>query len=134
MASLLHGSCLCKATTFDIVDKDISPIICYCEHCTKLSGSIGSVIAVVKPENFKISGPVKVYVTEATDSGKPKSIHSCEQCSCLIYTQPKAMGDLLCVRSTLLDGEFPSLLNPSVEYYPEKRPGYCVLEIANQKS
>lgn len=130
------GSCHCKNIKFKItgaVDTSAAPpCVCYCDHCAKFSGSVGGIIAIYKPQDITFEGDMTVYTDKSSDSGQDKTVHFCGTCGSLVYTQPKSFGDLICLRSPLIDGEFPAELYPQMELYPEKKPQYLNLNSVKQ--
>lgn len=119
------GSCYCKNVTFEIRGQPvIAPLICYCEHCVKLSGSMGVVVGVYLPSDIEIKGELTKLVEHDTDSKQAKPIYKCKKCGSFIYTQPELYQDSICLSTSLIDGGLPEELYPQWESSVKNKPKY----------
>lgn len=126
---MYKGSCHCKNIRFTITgdfDSAFPPLVCYCDHCRKFSLAFG-IMALYAPSSVEFEGDITIYTDHTTDSGEEKTVHFCNKCCTLIYTQPKKFGDLICLRTPLIDGGVPEELAPKLELYVEKKPNFLNL-------
>jgi hypothetical protein len=102
--SSLTGGCLCGAIRYTI-DAPVAALrACHCVNCRKSSGAAGTVNAVVKSADFKITqGSTRRYDDSATLSGRTLSRHFCAGCGSPVYSQRNPDPGFLVVRAGSLD-------------------------------
>jgi hypothetical protein len=82
----VHGSCHCKATTYEAEVDPQAVAICHCTDCQSLTGSAYRVSVPVERKDFSlISGTPTVYVKLA-DSGARRAQVFCSNCGSPLYT------------------------------------------------
>ena len=103
MSSPLTGSCLCGAIRYTISVPVTELRACHCVHCQKASGAGGSVNAVVRSAEFRITQGTPRRYDAAADSGRTLHRYFCGDCGAPIYSQRAAMMDYVVVRAGTLD-------------------------------
>jgi hypothetical protein len=104
---MLNGSCLCGAIQYTISAEVKELRACHCSDCQKASGAQGSVNAVVKAAEFRITRgtPRKIEVKAA--SGRTLCRFFCGDCGSPIYSQRQSMPDTVVVRAGTIDNAPP---------------------------
>lgn len=87
----VHGSCHCKAITYE-AEVDLDRVtICHCTDCQALTGSAFRVSVPVAVQDFSLlSGIPNIYVKVA-ESGAKRAQAFCPNCGSPLYTH--AVGD-----------------------------------------
>jgi hypothetical protein len=100
----LTGGCLCGSVRYTIGAPVTALRACHCVNCRKSSGAAGTVNAVVKSSDFKITqGSTRRYEDSATLSGRTLSRHFCADCGSPVYSQRNPDPGFLVVRAGSLD-------------------------------
>lgn len=93
----IDGACHCGNLTYEA---DVDPekvIVCHCNDCQVLSGTVYRTIAFVEDKNFHLlSGEPKTYVKTA-ESGNKRLLTFCPECGSSLYStsegeSPKVLG------------------------------------------
>ena len=100
---MLTGSCLCGAIRYSINAEVKELRACHCRSCQKVSGAQGTVNAILKSADFKIThGKPRRYTAEA-DSGRTLHRYFCADCGSAIYSQREATPEMVVVRAGTFD-------------------------------
>ena len=93
----VHGSCHCRAISYEALVDPERVTICHCTDCQNLSGSAYRVSVPTRAEDFHlVSGTPRVYF-KVGDSGRKRAQGFCGDCGSPIYThaaeeRPKTYG------------------------------------------
>jgi len=99
----LTGSCLCGAIRYSISVPVTELRACHCTGCQKISGSGGTVNAMLPSAAFKLTkGKPKRY-TAIADSGRTLHRYFCADCGSQIYSQREQNLEFLTVRAGSFD-------------------------------
>ena len=99
----LTGSCLCGAICYAISVPVTELRACHCKSCQKISGSGGTVNAMLPSAAFKLTqGTLKRYSAIA-DSGRTLHRYFCAECGTPIYSQREQNPEFLTVRAGSFD-------------------------------
>ncbi|KAI9710602.1 MAG: hypothetical protein M1828_002153 [Chrysothrix sp. TS-e1954] len=96
--------------------------LCHCGDCKKISGSMYSTNAIVKPDTFKSSGQAKTHVKSA-DSGSKITSYFCPECGGMLWRETSSFGDMKIVKMGVLDDDL-SKAKPAAELYAPQRPAW----------
>lgn len=114
MTTPLHGSCLCGAIQFTVSAPVTELRACHCTNCQKISGSAGTVNALVASKDFKIvKGTPKRY-TKTADSGRVLHRYFCGDCGSGIYSQRDVTPERVVVRAGAFDNPPPMKLGAHI--------------------
>jgi len=118
------GQCLCGSVEFSISDEPLAVTRCHCDHCKKQSGSLHSINAIVRNQNFSVKGQTAVF-KDVGDSGKPVLRHFCPSCGAPIVVTLDSMPGKTVVKA----GSLSNLdhLSPTLEIYTGKAPDWVSL-------
>ncbi|KAJ6000348.1 hypothetical protein N7481_000757 [Penicillium waksmanii] len=64
MPNIITGSCVCEKVRYELTGSPITNIICHCDTCRKITGSVFMANSAYTRENFKIitgEDVLKVY-------------------------------------------------------------------------
>ena len=103
MPAPLTGSCLCGAIRYTVSVPVTELRACHCTHCQKVSGTAGTVNAVIPGSDFRITqGTPKRYDSKA-DSGRTLYRYFCGDCGSPIYSQRSTGTEIVVVRAGTFD-------------------------------
>ena len=103
MPAPLTGSCLCGAIRYTVSVPVTELRACHCTHCQKVSGTAGTVNAVIAGSAFRITqGTPKRYDSKA-DSGRTLYRYFCGDCGSPIYSQRSTGTEIVVVRAGTFD-------------------------------
>ena len=111
---MLNGSCLCGAIQYTI-GADVKELrACHCIDCQKTSGAAGSVNAMIKAAEFRITqgAPKKREVKAA--SGRTLYRFFCGECGSPIYSQRQATPENVSVRAGTFDDAPPMKITGNI--------------------
>ena len=54
MSEVIHGACLCGRVEYEVHQPEVMGA-CHCTRCQRWTGGAGTMVVVVKPENFKVT-------------------------------------------------------------------------------
>jgi hypothetical protein len=136
--SALAGGCLCGAIRYEISAPVTALRACHCLNCQKASGSGGTVNAVVKADQFRVTkGEPRRYDDSATKSGRTLSRHFCGHCGSPLYSRRNPDIGIVVVRAGTLDDSSGmkitgniwtstarpwDYIDPATECHPENLP------------
>jgi hypothetical protein len=104
---MLNGSCLCGAIRYTI-DTPVTELrACHCLDCQKTSGAGGSVNAMIKSADFRITHGTPKRVTVKAASGRTLFRHFCGECGSPIYSQRESTPENVAVRAGTIDDAPP---------------------------
>jgi hypothetical protein len=110
----LSGSCLCGEIHYTI-STDVTELrACHCIDCQKTSGAAGSVNAMIKAADFRITqgAPKKREVKAA--SGRTLYRYFCGDCGSPIYSQRQSTPENVAVRAGTLDDAPPMKITGNI--------------------
>lgn len=84
MLKTITGGCHCGQVSYRAKVDDQTVMVCHCEDCQVLSGSVYRSIVKVEEANFHITGELTNYVKVAA-SGNRRVQAFCPQCGTHIY-------------------------------------------------
>jgi len=114
MAESISGSCLCGAVRFTIGAPVTELRACHCKDCQKVSGSFGTVNAIVPAEAFKITKGTPRRYEKTADSGRVLYRHFCGDCGAPIYSFRAATPERVVVRAGAFDGAGPMKITGNI--------------------
>jgi hypothetical protein len=108
MASL-EGGCACGRIRYQISDRPILQLRCYCHDCRKASGSDHAAVLLVAADRLTLTAEPKSYSVKA-DSGRTMSRGFCDHCGTpliirrpetplVAFVQAGSLDDPTCFRS-----------------------------------
>ena len=80
----INGGCHCGQVTYQAVVDDTKVMICHCEDCQVLSGTVYRTIVIADSDNLQITGSVKNYIKTA-ESGRSRIQAFCPECGTHLY-------------------------------------------------
>lgn len=97
--SVSEGACLCGQVRLRVTGAPLMTMACHCRGCQRLSASAFSLSSLYP------SAAVEVTEGEPVIGGLhgPNQQYFCPHCLSWLFTRPPALGDLVNVRSTMLD-------------------------------
>jgi len=103
----LQGGCLCGAIRYS-VSADVTELrACHCTSCQKVSGSGGTVNALIASKDFKLDkGTLKRY-TATADSGRILHRYFCGDCGAHIYSQREITPERIVLRAGSIENAPP---------------------------
>ncbi|KIV89032.1 hypothetical protein, variant 2 [Exophiala mesophila] len=78
-----QGECNCGGIKVSIEDEaaaENKPIFCHCLSCRRQSGALGTYVLVLPEGDVTVTGPLKAYLDDKTDSGTSLHRWFCEVC------------------------------------------------------
>ena len=108
----LHGSCLCKAVTYEADAIDGSIWDCLCQTCRKAHAADHNTAARVKREHFRVTSGAEALSAFESTPGKLR--HFCSKCGSHIYAERPELPFVVLRAATLDD-------DPGIK--PEELPG-----------
>ncbi|TGZ85344.1 hypothetical protein EX30DRAFT_337711 [Ascodesmis nigricans] len=130
MSQSLTGTCLCASIHFTLPPTPpIKTMACYCHDCRKNSGGPYQTNAMYPASSVEISdtrSTLKSYTIHNTSSGSPKEKLFCGECGCMLFTKPgHYKGEMVVVKTGMLDGDGMERLGLQAELFTRDRPGFC---------
>ncbi|KAJ5897762.1 hypothetical protein N7504_008050 [Penicillium tannophilum] len=122
---VITGGCLCRQIRYEATGAPAMNVLCYCENCRKVTGSICMANSMYpKPQLRILSGEdmIKTYDDDQTDSGSVLNRSFCSNCgSCLFTTRTVdgVTGDFVVLTSGTFD------LGVGNEEWVPQREFYC---------
>ncbi|MEM8563689.1 MAG: GFA family protein [Pseudomonadota bacterium] len=116
------GACFCGDITYRATINADFIGVCHCRDCQIFGGSAFRMVALAKPEDFKITHGEPKYFDKTSASGNTRRMVFCGQCGThLCSLPPEPMGDdsFVSIRISTCD-DFASLA-PIAEIYCESR-------------
>ncbi len=97
------GGCLCGAIRYTVAAPISELRACHCTNCQRASGSAGSVNAMLKSADFRLTqGKPKRY-TAVADSGRTLYRFFCGDCGSPLYSQRETTPENMALRAGSLD-------------------------------
>ena len=97
----LHGSCLCKAVTYEADAIDGSIWDCLCQTCRKAHAADHNTAARVKREHFRVTSGAEALSAFESTPGKLR--HFCSKCGSHIYAERPELPFVVLRAATLDD-------------------------------
>ncbi|KAJ6005761.1 hypothetical protein N7451_003705 [Penicillium sp. IBT 35674x] len=122
---VITGGCLCRQIRYEATGAPAMNVLCYCENCRKVTGSICMANSMyLKPQFRILSGEdmIRTYDDDQTKSGNILNRSFCSNCgSCLFTTQTVngVTGDFVVLTSGTFD------LGVGNEEWVPQREFYC---------
>ncbi|OQE21377.1 hypothetical protein PENSTE_c012G03112 [Penicillium steckii] len=88
-SKVIRGSCVCEKIHYELTGPPITNIICHCDNCRKVTGSVFMANSMYTKENFKITTGediLKTYDDKPPGSNNTVHRHFCSNCSSPVYT------------------------------------------------
>lgn len=105
MSTSLTGGCLCGAIRYTVSQPITELRACHCRDCQKSTGTGGSVNAVVKSADLRITqGTPKRYSVTA-DSGRLLHRFFCGDCGSPLFSRRETTPEINALRIGTLDAE-----------------------------
>ena len=104
---MLTGSCLCGAIRYTINAEVKELRACHCIDCQKTSGAGGSVNAMVKSADFRITQGTPKRLAVKAASGRTLFRFFCGDCGSPIYSQRETTPENVSVRAGTMDNAPP---------------------------
>lgn len=131
-AQPLTGSCLCGNITYAIAGgvEPVANVICYCENCTKQTGTHMQNSSVFPADAFTITSVAAphVYADTKVASGNVLSRHFCDRCGSPIYSvssRPEGKEFVSVAVGTLdRDQAREWVWTPNMVFWEEARPAW----------
>lgn len=129
MPNTITGSCVCEKVRYELTGQPITNIICHCDTCRKITGSVFMANSVYTRENFKIitgEDVLKVYDDKPAGSRNTIHRHFCSNCSSPVYTTSSGTPgyeNMLTVTAGTMDIGNNSW-KPSLEVFCIRRRGF----------
>ena len=111
---MLNGSCLCGAIRYTI-SADVTELrACHCIDCQKTSGAAGSVNAMIKAAEFKLTAGTPKRREVKAASGRTLYRFFCGDCGSPIYSQRQATPENVSVRAGTFDDAPPMRITANI--------------------
>ncbi|CAI7595164.1 unnamed protein product [Penicillium pancosmium] len=129
MPNTITGSCVCEKVRYELTGSPITNIICHCDTCRKITGSVFMANSAYTRENFKITtgeDVLKVYDDKPPDSRNTIHRHFCSECGSPVYTTSTGTPgyeNMLTVTAGTMDIGNNSW-KPSLEVFCMRRRGF----------
>lgn len=130
----LTGSCLCGNITYTIAGgvAPVANVICYCENCTKQTGTHMQNSSIFPASALRITSPAapRVYADTKVASGNVLSRHFCDRCGSPIYgvsSRPEGRGFVSIAVGTLDRAAVRAAgweWTPDMVYWGEAKPAW----------
>ena len=137
-ANGMTGTCLCKAITITIAQKDLfnkpNGHICHCLNCRQVSGSSAWNVILVPTENINIEDPkgyLKNYMDGDTSTGNPLPRSFCSNCGSTLGCIP-AEG-YRASHTAIALGIFPRVPVPEFELFSAHRQEWLPPVVSDDK-
>lgn len=122
----LTGGCLCGAVRFTIAaDAPLAARLCWCRVCQYLGAGSGTVNAVFRKEDVKISGPTAEFVNIA-ESGSVMHRRFCSLCGTPLFSEAEPRPHQIIVRVGALDD--PEAGRPSAILWAKEAPSWACFD------
>ena len=99
----LLGGCLCQKVRYTISAEPISQGICYCQHCQKAGGALGSPLLVLLDSNFSCSSADLSSYTSESARGSMVTRHFCRACGSPVFSEISDAPEIITVKAATLD-------------------------------
>ncbi|HEV2362830.1 MAG TPA: GFA family protein [Caulobacteraceae bacterium] len=110
-----EGGCLCGAVRYAFEGAPVFQVACHCRDCQYASGGGPALIAVVPKPAFRITrGQPRTYWSKG-DSGADVGRSFCPECGAPVFSEPKAIGEIVAVKVGSLDD--PSAFRPQADIW-----------------
>ncbi|MEQ9637544.1 MAG: GFA family protein [Devosia marina] len=99
--TMLKGSCLCGAVTYEVEDAFEAAFYCHCSRCRRATGSAFKPMALIKTGRLRlVQGEANVLIY-----GDPADTHDvhCGQCGSFLYSVIAENGNTHVAMGTLVD-------------------------------
>ncbi|KAJ5621330.1 hypothetical protein N7528_006113 [Penicillium herquei] len=124
---ITQGSCLCRQIRYEITGNSIVNIMCHCNNCRKITGSLCMANSLYSKSQLRIlSGEavLKTFEDGGTDSGNVLKRSFCSNCGSPIYTT-RVVGGVeeghIIMTSGTMDFKGGDEWAPMVELYCKNR-------------
>jgi hypothetical protein len=127
----LQGGCLCGAIRYSVNASITELRACHCTSCQKISGSGGTVNAVIASKDFTLlQGKPRCYSAKA-DSGRILNRYFCADCGSGLYSQREISPERMVLRAGSIDNAPPMKLTAHI-WTNSKRPWSHIDPAASQ--
>ncbi len=83
MAKVLHGQCMCGATTYEVADEFEYALNCHCSKCRQTTGSAFKPLAGISLNLLRVTSGQESFLTVGGEAAR--DIH-CGRCGSLLYS------------------------------------------------
>jgi hypothetical protein len=104
---MLTGSCLCRAIRYEVGVPVTELRACHCKDCQKASGTGGSVNAMIKSADFRITQGTPKRFTATADSGRTLHRFFCGDCGSPLFSRRELTPENMALRIGTLDNAPP---------------------------
>jgi hypothetical protein len=128
---MLTGSCLCRAIRYEVNVPITELRACHCKDCQKSSGSGGSVNAMIKSADFRITQGTPKRFTVTADSGRTLHRFFCGDCGSPLFSRRELTPENMALRIGTLDNAPPMKITANI-WTRSARP-WAYIDPASQK-
>jgi hypothetical protein len=104
---MLSGSCLCRAIRYEVSVPITELRACHCKDCQKSSGAGGSVNAMIKSADLRITQGTPKRFTLTADSGRTLHRFFCGDCGSPLFSRRELTPENTTLRIGTLDSAPP---------------------------
>lgn len=115
MTHSIEGQCLCGQVRLRVTGVPLVTMACHCRGCQRLSASAYSLSSLYPSSAVEVTAGEPVIGGLHGENGQ----YFCPHCLSWLFTRPKALGDLVNVRATMLDDA--ASYRPFMETYVRDR-------------
>jgi hypothetical protein len=101
----LTGGCLCGAIRYTVAAPITELRVCHCRDCQKSTGTGGSVNAMLKSADFRITQGTPKRYTMTADSGRVLHRFFCGECGTTLLSRRELTPENTSLRIGTLDAE-----------------------------
>ena len=121
--SVLHGSCLCGAVTYEVEPPFKMMLHCHCSRCRKGTGTGHATNLIADPSHFRWLSGANGITRYDLPAAKSFSKWFCSQCGCPVPRLRRA-GDLMVIPAGSLDS-IPPVKPTDHIYWGSRAPWSC---------
>lgn len=100
-----HGSCLCGAVQYELLDDFNDIIQCHCQKCRKATGTASATNAPVHKDTFKLlEGAAQLKAFASSANAKR---YFCGECGSPVYSVKDTAPEIYRIRIGLIDEDIP---------------------------
>jgi hypothetical protein len=111
---MLTGSCLCRAIRYEVSVPIAELRACHCKDCQKSSGTGGSVNAMIKSADFRITQGTPKRFTVTADSGRTLYRFFCGDCGSPLFSRRELTPENMSLRIGTLDNAPPMKITANI--------------------
>ncbi|KAJ5939267.1 hypothetical protein N7466_002401 [Penicillium verhagenii] len=92
---IVTGGCLCRQVRYEATGAPVMRVICHCDNCRKVTGSICMANSFYLKSQFRIlagEDVIKTYDDNNTDSGNVLNRSFCSNCGSCLFTTSTVDG------------------------------------------